>query len=394
MTNDKKIISVNLLPLSFPVSYCLNERKVETKTYHLLVFVKTEGGIIGVGEGTPYFNTLYNDYKKALLLANLVRNYTLGDAVNLIQQLEISEIKNNYSVRYGAYLALESAIIDAFAKSHAKHIAEVIGGFYKKQIPVVGTIFLKHPKIMSKELERYAKMDVKHIKFKIPLSFDELRIILGCLKEKREAMGIDIVLRADANGVFQTLCKATRALQLLVKYGIDIVEQPMPPDKLREIAKLRKAFHPTIKILLDESLRVPSDIQVFAELEATDAINFHPPKLGCLTITRKAILDAKKLGFEVQIGSASMTEVGLTHYLNLAASIPNLDYPLEEIGLLNFSGLAVSSDPYNFMIQNGALTVPVNSPSLHWRIIRAFTFCPKNILSGITKYLRYLHKSI
>jgi len=88
--------------------------------------------------------------------------------------------------------------------------------------------------------------------------------------------------------------------------------------------------------MLDESLKRPQDLETFATMEAADSVNFHPLKLGCPSITREAILKAKKLGFKVNIGSSLMTEIGLAHYLNLAASLPELDYPLEEVGIKEF----------------------------------------------------------
>ncbi|MCC6035378.1 MAG: hypothetical protein LM567_07785, partial [Desulfurococcaceae archaeon] len=116
--------------------------------------------------------------------------------------------------------------------------------------------------------------------------------------------------------------RAEKALSIMEKYGVNIVEQPMPRDMLRDIAILRKRFYPAIEIMLDESLRKPSDIKLFAQLEIADAVNFHPSKLGCLTVSREAILQTQRLGMKVNIGSALMTEIGFSHYLNLAASIP------------------------------------------------------------------------
>jgi len=75
----------------------------------------------------------------------------------------------------------------------------------------------------------------------------------------------------------------------MVKYCVDIVEQPMPRNRLREMAKLRKAFSP-LKLMLDESLVRPQDSEVFAAMEVADIVNFHPSKLGCLSITHETIL--------------------------------------------------------------------------------------------------------
>ena len=58
-----------------------------------------------------------------------------------------------------------------------------------------------------------------------------------------------------------------------------------------------------------------------------------------------------------------MTEIGLAHYLNLAASLPELDYPLEEVGIKEFypqySVLRYRENaPFN--IVNGYIKLPTN----------------------------------
>jgi len=59
--------------------------------------------------------------------------------------------------------------------------------------------------------------------------------------------------------------------------------------------------------MLDESLQRTSDIELFAHMEVADIVNFHPSKLGCLTVTREAILKTQNLGLKTNIGSSLMT---------------------------------------------------------------------------------------
>jgi L-alanine-DL-glutamate epimerase-like enolase superfamily enzyme len=140
---------------------------------------------------------------------------------------------------------------------------------------------------------------------------------------------------------------------------------------LRDMAKLRKRFYPSLEIMLDESLGKPSDVKLFAQMEVADIINFHPSKLGCLTITREAILNAQRLGMKANIGSALMTEIGFSHYLNLAASIPRLDYPLEEPGLCNMYGYSIVQEPP--MITNGHIKLfNINATDLDLNMMKKF----------------------
>ena len=354
--NDCKIKEIHLLVLYFPVSHYISNWRLVTRTTHVITFLLTDLGIVGVGEGTPYWSNIVEDYAKAISLAKAIKGLTLVDGLNKLRALEYAEFKRERSINYGAYLALESALLNALYncnKSRVKHEAELLGGIYRTKIPIAYTIFLNHPITMARKMEEAIKSGYKHIKFKIPCNLEELENMLRILYlVKKTYGGEDVILRADANECFSTFEKAEKALFIMERYGVDIVEQPMPRKMLRDIAKLRKKFRPAIEIMLDESLRKPSDIELFAQLEVADAINFHPSKLGCLTITREAILQTQKLGMKVNIGSALMTEIGFSHYLNLATSIPRLDYPLEEPGLYNLYGYGITRKPIR--IVNGS----------------------------------------
>jgi len=361
--------------LSFPTSHYISGWRLVAKSTHLIVFLITDSDLIGVGEGTPYSTSVVDDYAKTLSLAKKIQGLSLEDALDILRSSEHSEFRRREQVNYGAFLALESAVIHALTQSKKlKYEAEVLGGVYRTKIPVAYTIFLGHPVIMSRRLEEAIKSGYKHVKFKIPCNLEELRRVVEALHSVRKQYSEEeTVLRADANECFPTFEKAEKALSIMERYGVNIVEQPMPRDRLRDIAKLRKSFYPVIEIMLDESLRKPSDVELFAQMEVADIVNFHPSKLGCLSITREAILKTQEMGMKANIGSALMTEIGLFHYLNLASSIPRLDYPLEEVGLSNFYAYSILSSPPKitegyFSLQD----IDINVTSLDFNVAKKF----------------------
>jgi len=364
--------------LSFPTAHYISNWRPVLKTWHLILMIKTNIGLIGIGEGTPYWSIIYEDYRKLLNFSKDLKNVSVDDALKHVRKLASKSFDlSNNKINYGAFLALESALLDILAKAKRKSVAEVLGGVYRDEVPVAGTVFLKHPLKMAEELENWIRKGVDHIKFKIPCNLDDLEFQLKAFRDRLQRLNAEnVVLRADANECFDRLEKARRALEIMERYRVDIVEQPMPRHMLKEMAKLRRIFTPSIKLMVDESLRSPHDIDTFAELEVADIVNFHPSKLGCLTITREAMLKAMKLGLEVQIGSALMTDIGLVHYLNLAASLPKLNYPLEEIGLSNIYGYGVFRNPP--AIRNGS--IPLIYPNIE---------LDKLLLSNLQRF--YLH---
>jgi len=384
--------------LIFPVAHYISDWRPVTRTFHLIVFLLTDSGVVGIGEGTPYWSNIAEDYAKTLSLAKKIRELDLEDSLDVLRTGEYEEFKKRERVSYGAYLALESAVVHAL--SHSKRVgyeAETLGGVYRTEIPIAYTIFLSHPKTMARKLESAIKSGYKHVKLKIPCNLEELEKQLRVLDLTRKHYSeVEVTLRVDANGCFSTFEQAERALLIMEKYGVNIVEQPMPRDNLKDIAKLRKRFHPSLEIMLDESLRKPSDIELFASMEVADIVNFHPSKLGCLTITRETILKAQKLGMKANIGSALMTEIGLSHYLNLAASIPHLDYPLEEPGLYNVYGYGITQNPPE-VVNGGIILRNVDILDIDYSMVKKFSMTSlfrEHLLMLVGKVHRSLVKNI
>ncbi|RLI87256.1 MAG: hypothetical protein DRP01_02315 [Archaeoglobales archaeon] len=328
---EKQNCAISLL--AFPVSHIIGGGKPVRKSYHLIVFLKSDEGIF-LGEGTPYGSSIVRDYINFSSLIERLQECTFKEARMKLAEYERSLLKKSWRISWGAFLALEMALLDFYGKKRRVRVANILGGVFREKINVWGTVFLDIPSRMKYGLVSWLRKGVKHIKIKIPCSLSELRKILSSLVD--DVKEHNVILRADANECFQSIDKAFRALKLMEKYNVSIVEQPMPRDRLREIRVLHKHFYPSLEIMLDESLVHPNMIERIAFEEITNTINIHPSRFGCLTITRETILRAQNLGLKVQIGSSSMTEIGLAGYLHLASSIPRLDYPLEEVGLASF----------------------------------------------------------
>lgn len=388
------IKSIHFMVLGFPVSHYISGWRLVASTQHLITVTVLDDGSVGFGEGTPYWTSIFDDYRKAFRISKKVVGVEVRDALSILREEAYRDFSTSSRINYGAYLSLETSVLDALAKSKKTPIAQLLGGLYRTTIPVVGTIFLKHPKLMALEVERWYHLGVKHLKLKIPCDLQGLEQVLSEVNLKLTEIGADnVTIRVDANECFKDIERAVKALHIMARYNVNVVEQPMPRDSLAEIAELRKRFYPEVMFMLDESLKKPEDIERFAEMEVVDVVNFHPSKLGCLTITRETILKAQRLGLKTQIGSALMTEIGLTHYLNLAASIPILDYPLEELGLANYPyGYSILDKPDKYAIRNGGnITVSPRVPIPSLKLIKPFSLSDHQT---IEKYIRYIVKSV
>jgi len=322
-----KIRSIAVSVLKIPVDIRLSTGRV-TFTSHLVVQIQAEDRVVGIGEGTPYLTEIYNVYALSKKIARSLQGRDVVKALEILPEMQermISDVRFDY----GPFLAYETALMDIVSKSARVPFSRLLGGTFRDSIPVCGTIFLWHPRIMAKIAKKWVfENKVNHLKVKVSGVIERDAANVQCI---RDAIGYDVLLRIDANQAYKSVKKAVECIKKLEKFEIGIIEQPIKWHDIDGLRKLRKLVTP--KIMVDESLRKPSDIDLIAEKEAADIINFHPSKLGCLTVTRKAIERTIDLGLEYMIGSGPLTGVGAASLLHLAASIKRLFYPNEEVGL-------------------------------------------------------------
>ncbi len=350
-----KITFVETHVLKIPVKIRLSTGEVG-ETSHLITEVHTDCGVMGIGEGTSYafrgksYTDIYNAYLLCGKIAKKLKGRQLQEAKDMLPQIQANFIEKSF-FDYGPFLALETAVIDALSKLDEVPFGVTLGGVYRNKVPVCGTIFLDTPQNMATVAQKWISKGVRHLKVKVIGKNDVDSVNL---KYIRDAVGYDPLIRIDINGAYKTADCAIDAINGLSKYEVAIVEQPLPWNDLNGLKKLRRTVAP--KIMVDESLRSPSDVELIASKDTADIINFHPSKLGCLSVTKDAIQKTIDVGLEYMIGSAVMTGIGVVAHLNLAASIPELNYPNEEIGLFEMFGRDIVKNPHN--IVNGYMKVP------------------------------------
>ncbi len=344
-----RITSISLSVLKIPVDIRMSTGRV-TSTSHLIVQIQADS-VKGVGEGTPYLTEIHNVYTLAEKIARALKGKDVIEALEILPKMQ-QRMASDVRFDYAPFLAYETALIDIVSKSTKATFSRLLGGTFRDSIPVCGPITLWYPHIMAKVAEKWVfGKRVNHLKVKVSGVVERDATNLQCI---RDAIGYDVLLRIDANQAYKNVRKAADSIKKLEKFKIGIVEQPIKWQDLDGLRNLRKLVAP--KIMIDESLRKPSDIDLIAEKEAADIINFHPSKLGCLTITKKAIEKTVGLGLEYMIGSALLTGVGVASLSHLAASIEKLCYPSEEIGLYEGFGRDIISNPLE--VHNGCIRLP------------------------------------
>ena len=176
---------------------------------------------------------------------------------------------------------------------------------------------------------------------KVKLGTDHDEDIVRVIRE--EAPGK--VLRVDANAAWNAK-QAVETIERLVDYGIEFVEQPLPPHDVEGLRFVRDRSR--LPIIADESCLVASDIPRLAG--AVDGINIKLAKCGGLREAHRMVATARAHGMLVMMGCMIETSLGISAAAHLA---PLLDYAdLDGAALL-------ADDPFRgARIDGGKISIP------------------------------------
>jgi len=137
---------------------------------------------------------------------------------------------------------------------------------------------------------------------KIKLGTDHDEEILRTIRD-----ATDKPIRVDANAGW-TRERAIALLPVLKEYGVEFVEQPLPPDDLEGIAAVRRCG--VLPVVVDESCLVAADIPRVAA--AADGINIKLAKCGSLREALRMIATARAHGMLVMVGCMIESSLGIT----------------------------------------------------------------------------------
>lgn len=176
-----------------------------------------------------------------------------------------------------AKCAVDLAMYDLMGKALGQPVYKLLGG-YSNVIQNDITIGISTPESMAAEARRLVTEDGWHIlKIKAGIDYKE---DIRTMKLIREAVGMDVRLRVDANQGY-SVSDAVCALEGFKEYGIEAVEQCLPHWDMEGSAFIRRKVN-GIQIMLDESIHEPVDAARACRLQAADILNIKLMKCGGL----------------------------------------------------------------------------------------------------------------
>ncbi len=328
-------------------------------TDNVFVRLRTEDGVTGVGEASPYSpvtsETQQTDVAMGRTLAELVRGrdpFTLTKIVDDMDALS----PNNPSIK----AAFEMALWDICGKIAGQPVCCLLGR-YRETFETDKTIFIDTPAAMAEAAREVVREGFRTIKVKVgeapEMDIERLRAV-------REAVGSDIALRIDANQGWRP-AEAVRCLRGIEKYQIQACEQPVPYWDLEGLKYVRE--HSSMPIMADESVHSPHDAFEVARREAVDIINIKLMKSGGILNAVRIAQVADAAGIQCMLGCMTETSRPLSAAAHVIASQKNLVYADLDSFLFNASNPIIGG----MEIRHGVVHLP-SAPGLGLDIDPAF----------------------
>lgn len=280
-----------------------------TKTHQPTLIVELEHlGIKGYGEAPAI--TYYDVSVKSMIedierKRIFIEKYALTDPERYWHYLHHLFPHNNFLV-----CALDMAAWDLYGKMRQKPLYE-LWGLNMDHAPL--TDYTIGIDTLGNMLDKMSANPWPIYKIKLG-TLEDISIIRA-IRERTDAR-----IRVDANAGWN-LQTALTLLPLLKELDVEFIEQPLPKENREEMISLFSESR--LPLIADESCVTENDVDLCAGY--FHGINIKLTKCGGITPARRMIVNARKLGMQVMIGSMNETTIGSAAIANLTPLVDHAD---------------------------------------------------------------------
>ena len=312
-------ISVKIFELKLRQAWGLSRG---TWTTRRNAFVRIErDGVAGLGEAAPIAR--YNETAESA--------QTFIEKAGPVLERDLDE----YAVRFGeveavgagehaAKAALDMAVLDWVGKRLERPVWKLLGLGRDKVVTTTYSIGIDEVPVMQEKVREAGDFGVYKIKVGTP---DDRKIIEGIRAVTSKP------LRADANEGWKSKEEALEMINWMAGLGVELVEQPMPADRLEDYAWLKDKIK--IPVFADESLIRPSDLPRIAPY--FHGVNVKLMKCGGIQEAVRLAGMARALGLKLMIGCMIESSLGISAGAAVASLFDYADLD---------GNLLISNDPF------------------------------------------------
>ncbi len=298
----------------------------------LLVQIHTDEGLVGVGEAPgPTLPTI-----RTMIDAEMTQ-FLLGQDPLRVEWLvhRLEEFTRNWS-RMGAYAiaGVEMALLDLKGKALGVPVAELLGGFCRDRVAVVGYLFIDSPESNAQKAAEFVEGGYTELKLKVGRDFDQDHDTIAAIRDR---VGPDVKIRIDANMIW-SVPAAIKWIRGLERFDLQYVEQPVPDFDVQGLAQVRRSV--AVPIAADEACTDVRSVLELIKADACDVLVVYPSEAGGLRRAHQIGALADAAGKWCTIGSWAELGVATAGNVHVVASSSNYPfasdthYPLQEHDIL------------------------------------------------------------
>jgi L-Ala-D/L-Glu epimerase len=298
----------------------------------LLVQIHTDEGISGVGEAPgPTLPTI-----RTIIEAELAQ-FLIGQDPLRVEWLthRLEEFTRNWS-QMGAYAiaGIEMALLDLKGKALGVPVAELLGGFCRDRVAVVGYLFIDSPEANAAKAGKFVDAGYTELKLKVGRDFQQDHDTIAAIRDR---VGPDVKIRIDANMIW-SVPAAIKWIRGLERFDLQYVEQPVPDFDVAGLAQVRRSV--AVPIAADEACTDVRSVLELIKADACDVFVVYPSEAGGLRRAHQigALADASgkwcTIGSWAELGVAT---AGNVHVVAASSNYPfasDTHYPLQEHDIL------------------------------------------------------------
>ncbi|MCD5383990.1 dipeptide epimerase [candidate division WOR-3 bacterium] len=342
-----KITAIKTYPVNIPLKQPFRIALGESTEYEgLIVIIETDEGLSGVGEASPSPRITGDTMGGVLSAVERFTPLLMGKNPLFIGE-RMNAINSSLLYNSSAKCAVDIALHDIAGKSAGMPLKTLLGGC-KEAIETDITIGLKSIEDTLKEARDIVREGFNIIKVKIG---EDPEIDIEKIRDLREEIGKDIVLRVDANQGY-TVKQAIEVARRLERYEVELIEQPVPFWDIEGMKIVKNSVE--IPVMADESVHSTQDAVRLIRERACDYINIKLMKTGGIREAVKIAGIAEGAGMKCMIGCMGETKVAITAAAHFALGVNSVEFADLDSHLTLKKEIAEGG----LNIKNGMVTVP------------------------------------
>lgn len=302
-------MKLTLYRVDLPLRHMFAISRESTCVVRSLIVRLEQDGIFGYGEAaeSAYYNVKVEDIQELLEgVRDRIERYTLADPEAFWYEMAPIMEENRF-----AQSALDCAACDLWGKLREEPLYR-LWGLGRKEPPLSSyTLGIDSIEVMIEKMKEYPDWPI----YKIKLGTDHDIEIVQALREHTNAS-----FRVDANCAW-TPDQAIRNAELLKPLGVDLIEQPLPPEDVEGMRHVHARSE--LPIIADESCRTEEDLDQCAGM--FDGVNIKLSKCGGLTPAKRMYKRARKWGLKCMAGCMVESTVGISSAAQLAPAAEYCD---------------------------------------------------------------------